>query len=93
MADDVALRVGVESVEGAQRLGKAVRGSVRPVEVLVEVDSGSHRTGVQPHAAGEVGKAAADADWMLQVCSRSRDTATDAMRGRASVPHGTRSAR
>jgi D-serine deaminase-like pyridoxal phosphate-dependent protein len=61
LADDVALRVGVESAEGAQRLGKAVRGSARPVEVLVEVDSGSRRTGVQPHAAGEVGKAAADA--------------------------------
>ncbi|MFD8810224.1 alanine racemase [Streptomyces sp. NPDC059627] len=61
LADDVALRVGVESVEGAQRLGNAVRGSARAVEVLVEIDSGSHRTGVQPHAAGAVGKAAADA--------------------------------
>ncbi|MDW6058964.1 alanine racemase [Streptomyces sp. FXJ1.4098] len=61
LADDVALSVGVESVEGAQRLGNAVRGSARTVEVLIEVDSGSHRTGVQPHAAGEVGKAAADA--------------------------------
>lgn len=60
LADDVALRVGVESVEGARRLGEALRGSVRPVEVLVEVDSGSHRTGVPPHAAGEVGKVAAD---------------------------------
>ncbi|MET7520047.1 alanine racemase [Streptomyces sp. NPDC005480] len=61
LADDVALRVGVESVEGAQQLGKAVQGSARPVEVLVEVDSGSRRTGVQPLHAGEVGKAAADA--------------------------------
>ncbi|MEW1828759.1 alanine racemase [Streptomyces sp. NPDC088196] len=60
LADGVALRVGVESVEGARRLGEALRGSVRPVEVLVEVDSGSHRTGVPPHAAGEVGKVAAD---------------------------------
>ncbi|WP_217561305.1 alanine racemase [Streptomyces sp. GbtcB6] len=60
LADVVALRVGVESVEGAQRLGNAVRDSARAVEVLVEVDSGSRRTGVQPHAAGEVGKAAAD---------------------------------
>ncbi|GGX40156.1 alanine racemase [Streptomyces noursei] len=50
LADDVALRVGVESVEGARRLGNAVHGSARPVEVLVEVDSGIHRTGVQPHA-------------------------------------------
>lgn len=61
LADNVALRVGVESAEGAQRLGKAVCGSARPVEVLIEVDSGSRRTGVQPAAAGEVGKAAADA--------------------------------
>jgi D-serine deaminase-like pyridoxal phosphate-dependent protein len=61
LADDVALRVGVESVEGARRLGEALRGSVRRVEVLVEIDSGSHRTGVPPHAAGEVGKVAADA--------------------------------
>lgn len=60
LADDVALRVGVESVEGARRLGDAVRGSARPVEVLVEVDSGSHRTGVRPQDAGAVGKAAAD---------------------------------
>ncbi|MGW3209195.1 hypothetical protein [Streptomyces sp. NPDC001135] len=35
LADDIALRVGVEPVEGAQRLGNPVRGSDRPVEVLV----------------------------------------------------------
>ncbi|MFJ7064668.1 alanine racemase [Streptomyces sp. NPDC101115] len=61
LADDVALHVGVESVEGARRLGDALRGSARPVEVLVEVDSGNHRTGVLPEAAGEVGQVAADA--------------------------------
>ncbi|MEU5001271.1 alanine racemase [Streptomyces sp. NPDC021622] len=61
LADEVAVRVGVESVEGARRLGDAVRGSARPVEVLIEVDSGNHRTGVLPHAADEVGKAAVDA--------------------------------
>ncbi|MEV0116090.1 alanine racemase [Streptomyces sp. NPDC050844] len=61
LADEVALRVGVESVEGARRLGDAVRDSARPVEVLIEVDSGNHRTGVLPHAAAEVGKAVADA--------------------------------
>lgn len=61
LADEVALRVGVESVEGAQRLGDAVRGSARPVEALIEVDSGTHRTGVPPHAVGGVGKSAADA--------------------------------
>lgn len=61
LADEVALRVGVESAEGARRLGDAVRDSARPVAVLIEVDSGNHRTGVLPHAAGEVGKAAVDA--------------------------------
>ncbi|WP_245236026.1 alanine racemase [Streptomyces durhamensis] len=61
LADDAALKAGVESVDGVQRLGNAVRGSDRPVEVLVEVDSGSRRTGVQPHTAGQVAKAAADA--------------------------------
>jgi D-serine deaminase-like pyridoxal phosphate-dependent protein len=61
LADEVMLRVGVESVDGAQRLGDAVRGSARPVEVLVEIDSGNHRTGVRPEAAGKVGEAAAEA--------------------------------
>ncbi|MEU2790139.1 alanine racemase [Streptomyces sp. NPDC007100] len=61
LADEVALSVGVESREGARRLGAAVRGSARPVDVLVEVDSGSHRTGVRPHDAGEIAQAAADA--------------------------------
>ncbi|MFF4648597.1 alanine racemase [Streptomyces sp. NPDC001380] len=61
LADTVALRVGVESAEGARRLGAAVRGADRPVRVLVEVDSGNHRTGVRPADAGAVAGAAADA--------------------------------
>lgn len=61
LADRVALRVGVDSAEGAERLGRAVRGSTRPVEALVEVDSGHHRTGVQPGNAADVAKAAAGA--------------------------------
>ena len=54
LAERVALRTAVESVAGARRLGEAVRGSARPVQVLVEVDSGTERTGVRPQAAGEV---------------------------------------
>ncbi len=61
LAERVALRTAVESVAGARRLGEAVRGSARPVQVLVEVDSGTQRTGVRPQAAGEVAEAAADA--------------------------------
>ncbi|WP_297619985.1 alanine racemase [Nocardioides sp.] len=52
LADAVALRVGVDSVAGADQLAEALRGA--PVEVVVEVDSGHHRTGVDPRAAGEL---------------------------------------
>jgi D-serine deaminase-like pyridoxal phosphate-dependent protein len=54
LADRVALRVGVESAEAAALLGRAVQG----LEVLVEVDSGHHRTGVTPERAGEIATAA-----------------------------------
>jgi D-serine deaminase-like pyridoxal phosphate-dependent protein len=40
------LMVGVESVEGAAALGRAVAGASRPLGVLVELDSGLRRTGV-----------------------------------------------
>jgi D-serine deaminase-like pyridoxal phosphate-dependent protein len=61
LAETAALRVGADSVESVQRLGHAVRGTARPVEVVIEVDSGHHRTGVLPADAAIVGKAAADA--------------------------------
>ncbi len=54
LADRVRLRVGVDSAEGAALLARAVPGA----EVLVEVDSGHHRTGVAPRRAGEVAAAA-----------------------------------
>jgi D-serine deaminase-like pyridoxal phosphate-dependent protein len=40
------LAVGVDSVAGAERLAAAVAGLDRPLRVLVEIDSGGHRTGV-----------------------------------------------
>ncbi|MFD3928710.1 alanine racemase [Streptomyces sp. NPDC058614] len=61
LADEVALRVGVDSVEGARRLGDAVRGSYRPVQAVVEVDCGTRRTGVPPADAGRIAGAAVDA--------------------------------
>jgi D-serine deaminase-like pyridoxal phosphate-dependent protein len=54
LAERVRLRVGVDSAEGAALLARAVPG----VEVLVEVDSGHHRTGVAPEQAGAVAAAA-----------------------------------
>jgi D-serine deaminase-like pyridoxal phosphate-dependent protein len=53
------LRVGVDSADGAERLAAAVSGSRRPLHVLVELDSGGHRTGVAtPAQAVEVASAA-----------------------------------
>lgn len=53
----VTLRIGVDSIESAEALGAAVAGAT--VEVLIEVDSGHHRSGVQPASAGAVAAAAA----------------------------------
>jgi D-serine deaminase-like pyridoxal phosphate-dependent protein len=49
--------VGVDSAEGAANLGRRLPG----LTVLVEVDSGQHRTGVSPAGAGQVAAAAAGA--------------------------------
>lgn len=54
LAGRVALRVGVESAEGAAALAR----HTGPVDVLVEVDSGHRRTGVAPDGAGVVAAAA-----------------------------------
>ena len=56
------LSVGVESVAAAERLAAAVAGTRKPLRVLIEVDSGGHRTGVaSPDEAVEVAAAAARA--------------------------------
>ena len=57
LAERVRLRVGVDSAEGAALLAAAVPG----LEVLVEVDSGHHRTGAAPDRAGAVAAAARSA--------------------------------
>lgn len=54
LAERATLRVGFDSVEAARRLaGTGVTG-------LVEVDSGHHRSGVAPEAAGEVAAGAVE---------------------------------
>ncbi len=57
LGERARLAVGVDSAESARRLGALVPG----LEVLVEVDSGQHRSGEQPHRAGAVAEAAAEA--------------------------------
>jgi len=56
LAERVALRVGADSSEGVEVLGRALAGT--PAEVVVEIDSGHHRTGVEPDRAGEIAVAA-----------------------------------
>lgn len=57
LADRVRLRVGVDSAEAARLLARAVPG----IEVLVEVDSGHHRSGVPAGEAAAVALAASRA--------------------------------
>jgi D-serine deaminase-like pyridoxal phosphate-dependent protein len=52
---------GVESVEGAAALGRAMQGSRTPLGVVIEVDPGLHRTGVLPADIAIVARAALDA--------------------------------
>lgn len=59
LAQQCRLRVGVDSSAGARQLAEAVAGS--PIDVVVEVDSGHHRSGVRPQEAGAVARAATDA--------------------------------
>lgn len=53
------LRIGVDSAAGVGQAARGLAGS--GVEVLVEVDSGQHRSGARVDAAGEVASAAVDA--------------------------------
>lgn len=51
-----SVRVGVDSVEGVANIARAAEAVQLQanVQVLVEIDSGHHRSGVAPHAAGEI---------------------------------------
>ena len=56
LAERVALRVGADSAEGVELLARVLAGT--EAEIVVEVDSGQHRTGVAPERAGQVAAAA-----------------------------------
>lgn len=56
--DRCRIMVGVESAEGAQALGRAVAGSDRRLGVMLEIDPGLHRTGVDPVAVATLARAA-----------------------------------
>jgi D-serine deaminase-like pyridoxal phosphate-dependent protein len=56
LAERVTLRVGADSADGVELLARALAGT--EAEVVVEVDSGQHRSGVAPERAGQVAAAA-----------------------------------
>ena len=56
LAERVSLRVGADSREGVELLARTLAGT--EAEVVIEIDSGHHRTGVAPSHAGEVAAAA-----------------------------------
>ncbi|MEU5842116.1 alanine racemase [Rhodococcus sp. NPDC047139] len=58
LADRCRLTVGIDSPSGARQL---VEHAGTAIGVLVEIDSGHHRTGVRPEQAGTVASAAHDA--------------------------------
>ncbi|WP_026061633.1 D-TA family PLP-dependent enzyme [Rhodococcus rhodochrous] len=58
LADRVRLTVGIDSATGARQL---VEHAGTAIGVLVEIDSGHHRTGVLPEQAGAVASAAREA--------------------------------
>ncbi len=55
------ISTGVDSAEAAAAMGRELGDAAGDVAVLVEVDSGHHRSGVHPDGAGEVALAAARA--------------------------------
>lgn len=57
LLDRALLRIGIDSVEGARALASEVGGGTG-LTVLVEIDSGHHRSGVPPDAAGDLALAA-----------------------------------
>jgi D-serine deaminase-like pyridoxal phosphate-dependent protein len=59
LLDVASVRIGVDSVEGAQALAAQLGAEVRRVGVLLEIDSGHHRSGVPPEAVGDLGEVVA----------------------------------
>lgn len=57
LAAEATITIGVDSVEGAANAGRRL--GAHGVRVLVEIDSGHHRSGVSPALAGDVGALAA----------------------------------
>ena len=61
LAAKARIAVGLDSGEAAQTMAASLGDAVGEIEVLLEIDSGHHRSGISPNAAVEVAQAAARA--------------------------------
>lgn len=61
LAASCRIAVGVDSAESATAMGRQMGADAGRIEVLVEIDSGHHRSGVLPDEAADVARAAAGA--------------------------------
>ncbi len=61
LAAQCRLAVGVDSAESATAMGRQLGTDAGSIEVLIEVDSGHHRSGVLPDEVVDVARAAASA--------------------------------
>lgn len=60
LAQQIALRVGVDSIEAVDALAVAMGDDASQLQVVVEVDCGARRSGAPPEAAGDIARAARD---------------------------------
>lgn len=60
LAEKVRLAVGVDSLEGAALLGSEFAAASLRLDVVLKIDSGLHRVGVEPGLAVDVGRRLAD---------------------------------
>jgi D-serine deaminase-like pyridoxal phosphate-dependent protein len=60
LAERVRLAVGTDSVEGARTLAEVFAGASRTLELMLKVDVGYHRVGVEPERAVAVARQIAD---------------------------------
>ncbi|MFJ8476511.1 alanine racemase [Kitasatospora sp. NPDC094011] len=61
----VRIAIGTDSVEAVEAAGRQLGDAAGDIEILVEIDSGHHRSGVRPAAAVAVARAAAAAGFRV----------------------------
>src|SRR4051794_9504376 len=54
----LGLRIGFDSIEGAERLAAAVKGTTQRLQVILELDPGNRRTGAPATDAADIARAA-----------------------------------